>query len=85
MFQKMFQEKNAKLLYLSILYNNNNIIHNKDYVVHHCNYNKLDNTPRNLDCITKKKHIHIHNNHTYNNHSKVTKKNRELQASHSFL
>lgn len=53
----------------------NNIIHNKDYVVHHCNYNKLDNTPKNLDCITKKKHTWIHNNHTldYNKISKSVK------------
>ena len=54
----------------------NNIIHNKDYVVHHCNYNKLDNTPRNLDCITKKKHIHIHNNHTLD-YSKISKSVKE--------
>ena len=40
----------------------NNI--SKGNVVHHCNYNKLDNSPRNLKGMTKKKHRQIHNNHT---------------------
>ena len=33
-------------------------------VVHHCNYNKLDNTPTNLLPVTTEKHRTIHNNQT---------------------
>ena len=33
-------------------------------VVHHCNYNKLDNTPTNLKRVTVSKHKQIHNHHT---------------------
>lgn len=36
----------------------------KGWVVHHCNYNKLDNCPDNLQHIPKYKHTQIHNNHT---------------------
>lgn len=43
-----------------------NIIHKKGYVVHHKNYNKNDNTPKNLDCMTTSKHIRLHNNKTKN-------------------
>lgn len=50
--------------------NNRNIP--KGNVVHHCNYNKLDNSPRNLKDITKKKHKKIHNNNTLD-YSKVSK------------
>lgn len=35
-------------------------------VVHHCNYNKLDNTPTNLLPVTREKHTTIHNNQTMN-------------------
>ena len=57
----------------------NNIVHKRGYVVHHCNYNKHDNRPRNLDCITKSKHTHIHNNNTldYNKISESEKKFNE--------
>lgn len=44
----------------------NNIIHCLDYIVHHCNYNKADNSPNNLICITRSQHMNIHNNHTMN-------------------
>ena len=33
-------------------------------VIHHCNYNKLDNTPTNLLPVTPEKHRTIHNNQT---------------------
>ena len=33
-------------------------------VIHHCNYNKLDNTPTNLLPVTREKHTTIHNNQT---------------------
>lgn len=33
-------------------------------VIHHCNYNKLDNTPTNLLPVTAEKHRIIHNNQT---------------------
>ena len=33
-------------------------------IVHHCNYNKLDNTPTNLKPVTKEEHTTIHNNQT---------------------
>lgn len=36
----------------------------KGMVVHHANYNKLDNCPSNLKVITKSKHATIHNNCT---------------------
>lgn len=36
----------------------------KGWAVHHCNYNKLDNCPDNLQHIPKYKHTQIHNNHT---------------------
>ena len=39
-------------------------------VVHHCNYNKLDNRPSNLKRVTSTKHRQIHNNSTMN-YSKV--------------
>lgn len=38
-----------------------NIKHIKGYVVHHENYNKLDNRPSNLNCITISLHRYIHN------------------------
>lgn len=41
-----------------------NIINKRGYIVHHCNYKKHDNRPKNLNCITKGKHIKIHNNQT---------------------
>ena len=47
-------------------------IHSSNYVVHHCNYNKLDNRPTNLRCITKSEHRCIHNNHTQD-YSKVSR------------
>lgn len=43
-----------------------NIIHKKGYVVHHRNYNKLDNRPTNLICVTTQLHRKIHNNNTLN-------------------
>lgn len=33
-------------------------------IVHHCNYNKLDNTPTNLKAVTAQEHRTIHNNST---------------------
>lgn len=33
----------------------------KNYVTHHCNYNRLDNRPINLQYISKSKHKSIHN------------------------
>lgn len=39
-------------------------------VVHHCNYNKLDNRPNNLKRVTSTKHRQIHNNSTMD-YSKV--------------
>jgi hypothetical protein len=33
-------------------------------IVHHCNYNKLDNTPTNLQRVSKSEHRRIHNNST---------------------
>lgn len=53
-----------------------NIINKRGYIVHHCNYNKLDNRPINLNCITKNKHTLIHNNHTMN-YNKVSKSVKE--------
>lgn len=53
----------------------NNIISNKG-VVHHCNYNKLDNTPDNLIKITASMHSTIHNNNTMD-YDKVSKGVRE--------
>lgn len=41
-----------------------NAIHKKGYVVHHCNYNKEDNCPSNLKCMTTSDHRRIHNNCT---------------------
>ena len=38
--------------------------HKKGYVIHHCNYNRLDNTPTNLKEMSKGKHRAIHNNST---------------------
>lgn len=40
------------------------IVANERTVVHHCNYNKLDNTPVNLRRMTQSKHKWIHNNCT---------------------
>lgn len=37
----------------------------KGFVVHHCNYNKLDNRPSNLSVMSKSKHVSIHNNSTH--------------------
>lgn len=36
----------------------------KGHVVHHCNYNKLDNRPTNLKQLSQSEHIQIHNNST---------------------
>ena len=33
-------------------------------IIHHCNYNKLDNTPTNLLAVTNTEHTTIHNNRT---------------------
>lgn len=41
-------------------------------IVHHCNYNKLDNTPTNLKPVTRSQHQTIHNNNTVN-YSKTAK------------
>lgn len=49
-----------------------NNTHKKGYVVHHCNYQKGDNRPTNLDCIEKSEHTRIHNNRT-KDYSKVSK------------
>lgn len=49
-----------------------NIVRKKGYVVHHCNFNKKDNRPTNLDCMTNVKHAVIHNNQT-KDYSKVSK------------
>ena len=50
-----------------------NAIHKKGWVVHHQNYNKVDNTPNNLLCVTVADHTRIHNNRTkdYKHLSKV--------------
>ena len=39
--------------------------HISGYVVHHCNYVKLDNCPSNLRYMPKSDHIRIHNNETH--------------------
>lgn len=49
-----------------------NIVNKRGYVVHHCNYNKKDNRPINLKCITKSRHAKIHNNRTLD-YSKISK------------
>lgn len=38
--------------------------YDKEHVVHHCNYNKLDNSPTNLKYISRSEHQKIHNNST---------------------
>lgn len=52
-----------------------NNIHKRGYVIHHRNYNKLDNCPTNLIYITVGLHRKIHNNNTlnYNNISNKIK------------
>lgn len=40
------------------------VVHKKDYVVHHCNFNKSDNRPTNLKCMSKSEHNTLHNNQT---------------------
>lgn len=40
-------------------------------VVHHCNYNKLDNRPTNLKRMTPSKHMEIHSNKTID-HTKIS-------------
>ena len=40
------------------------IVTDERTVVHHCNYNKLDNTPTNLKRMTQSKHKWVHNNCT---------------------
>lgn len=37
----------------------------KDHVIHHQNYNKLDNCPSNLKQLTRSQHEIIHNNNTH--------------------
>lgn len=54
-----------------------NIIHKRGYIVHHCNYNKHDNRPKNLDCITKSKHTRIHNNNTLD-YNKIAESERKF-------
>lgn len=49
-----------------------NDTHRRGYVVHHCNYNKLDNCPINLKSIRCSKHTTIHNN-TTRNYNKISK------------
>lgn len=39
-----------------------NMVHKKGYVVHHQNYNKRNNVPANLLCVTTAEHCRIHNN-----------------------
>lgn len=59
---------------------------NDKNVVHHCNYNKLDNTPTNLKAMSAQKHRQIHNNSTmdYNKSaqsvSNYHKTNKNTQA-----
>lgn len=36
----------------------------KGHVIHHCNYNKLDNCPTNLQKLSRSKHQTIHDRHT---------------------
>ena len=47
----------------------------KNKIVHHCNYNKEDNTPPNLKIMTREEHQRIHNNSTmdYDKISKAVK------------
>ena len=40
------------------------VVHKKDCVVHHCNFNKSDNRPTNLKCMSKSEHNTLHNNLT---------------------
>ena len=44
----------------------------KGYVVHHKNYNKLDNCPSNLELMSKSDHTKLHNNAT-RDYSKVSR------------
>lgn len=52
-----------------------NVVNKKGHVVHHCNYDKKNNRPDNLKCITKTEHMRIHNNSTldYNKISESVK------------
>ena len=43
------------------LFCRNNKVKKRQHVVHHCNYNKDDNTPDNLMYISKSLHTKIHN------------------------
>lgn len=53
-----------------------NTVIKKGNIIHHCNYNKLDNCPTNLKQMTKSEHIKLHNNltHDYNKVSESLKK-----------
>ena len=44
----------------------------KGWVVHHCDYNKLNNNPTNLKEMSKSKHTKLHNNQT-KDYSKISK------------
>lgn len=52
---------------------------NDKNIVHHCNYNKLDNTPTNLKRVTRSEHKRIHNNSTLN-YDKTSKSLRNWYA-----
>ena len=53
----------------------------KGYVVHHKNFNKLNNCPDNLEYISKSKHKRIHNNSTLD-YSKVSDGVRRYHSTH---
>lgn len=42
------------------------ILNTSTHVIHHKNYNKLNNIPSNLQCMTRSAHQRLHNNNTHN-------------------
>ena len=60
-YRKYYEPMEDKWHYEHRSFGNPDKINN---VIHHCNYNKLDNTPTNLLPVTPEKHRTIHNNQT---------------------
>lgn len=77
-YRTVYQPFNNKWVYEHRAFCPNNL-HKKNYVVHHCNYKKLDNCPSNLKYMSKSNHARIHNNSTMD-YSKTSKSLKNYYA-----